>query len=56
MDGENNGKPNKNGMIWEYPYFWKYPDVLLDVLQKLQNEGRIPNAVFCAFATKKCQN
>ena len=24
MDGENNGKPYKNGMIWGYPYFRKH--------------------------------
>ena len=25
MDGENNGKPYENGMIWGYPYFRKHP-------------------------------
>ena len=25
MDGENNGKPYSNGMIWGYPYFQKHP-------------------------------
>ena len=25
MDGENNGTPLLKWMIWEYPYFWKYP-------------------------------
>ena len=28
MDGENNGKPYKNGMIWGDPYFRKHPNQL----------------------------
>ena len=25
MDGENNGKPYSNRMIWGYHYSWKHP-------------------------------
>ncbi len=29
MDGENNGKPYEQWMIWGYHYFSKHPSVVL---------------------------
>ncbi len=32
MDGENNGKPYEKFMIWgAHPYFWKHPNLFLQM-------------------------